>query len=118
MPASPVTPARTPLGAPGLERVLTRWLIPAYVIGVIPPWIIGAWIKTGYQPGLVNGDPQPTRDLIDIFCIGMSLFDATLVFTVGIGCLVVSIMKGPARYADCASATLPVEELDDTRGRG
>ncbi|OZB72230.1 MULTISPECIES: hypothetical protein [unclassified Thiomonas] len=110
MPASPVTPARTPLGAPGLERVLTRWLIPAYVIGVIPPWIIGAWIKTGYQPGLVNGDPQPTRDLIDIFCIGMSLFDATLVFTVGIGCLVVSIMKGPVRWADASYATQQVRE--------
>lgn len=107
-----------PLGTPGLERALTRWLIPAYLVGVGLPWVLGAWLKTRYQPGLVKTDPQPMRDLIDIFCIGISLFDATLVFTVGIGCLVVSIMKGPARYADCASATLPVEELDDPRGRG
>ena len=110
MSAGPVIPPRTPLGAPGLERVFTRWLIPAYFIGVGLPWIVGAWIKTGYQPGLVNGDPQPTRDLIDIFCIGISLFDATLVFTVGIGCLVVSIMKGPVRWADASHATQQVRE--------
>jgi hypothetical protein len=90
---------------PGLERALTRWLLPAYAIGVGLPWLVGAWIKTGYQPGLVQGDPQPTRDLIDMFCIATSLFDATLVFTVAIGCLVVSIMKGPVHRGDSAHAT-------------
>ena len=101
-----------PLGPQGLERTLTRWLIPAYVVGVGLPWVVGAWIKTGYQPGLLKADPQPARDLIDIFCMGICLFDATLVFTVGIGCLVVSIMKGPARYADTARATQPIEDRD------
>lgn len=101
---------RSPLGTPGIERVLTRWLIPAYCIGVGLPWVIGSWVKTRYEPGLVAGDPQPTRDLIDIFCMGVSLFDATLVFTVGIGCLVVSIMKGPVRYADTSHATQQVRE--------
>ncbi|MDD4886397.1 MAG: hypothetical protein PHO64_05660 [Thiomonas sp.] len=110
MSARPVIPPASPLGAPGLERVLTRWLIPAYFIGVGLPWIIGAWIKTGYQPGLVKGDPQPARDLIDIFCISLSLFDAALVFTVGMGCLVVSIMKGPVRWGDASHATQHVRE--------
>lgn len=103
-------PPATPLGPPGLERVLTRWLIPVYAVGVGLPWVIGAWIKTSFQPGLVKGDPQPTRDLIDIFCMGISLFDAALVFTVGIGCLVVSIMKGPVRYGDASHATQQVRE--------
>ncbi|MGC9236600.1 MAG: hypothetical protein ACP5GF_06775 [Thiomonas sp.] len=102
-----------PLQTAGLERVLNRWLIPAYCIGVGLPWIIGAWLKTSYQPGLVEGDPQPTRDLIDIFCLGVSLFDATLVFTVGIGCLVVSIMKGPVRWGDASHATQQVREPGD-----
>ena len=64
------------------------------------------------DPGLLKTDPQPARDLIDIFCMGICLFDATLVFTVGIGCLVVSIMKGPARYADSARATQPTDDRD------
>ena len=106
----PFTPLASTLGPPGLERVLNRWLIPAYCIGVGLPWVIGAWIKTGYQPGLVKGDQQPMRDLIDIFCLSISLFDAALVFTVGIGCLVVSIMKGPVRWADASHATQQAQE--------
>lgn len=98
MPSSPHYPA--PLGQPGFERTLTRWLLPAYFAGVGLPWLVGAWIKTRYQPGLVNGDPQPTRDFIDILSIGIALFDATAVFTVALGCLIVTLMKGPARYAD------------------
>ena len=88
-----------PLGQPGLERTLTRWLIPAYFVGVGTPWLVGAWIKTRYQAGLVN-DPQPMRDFIDIVSMGVALFDATAVFTVALGCLIVTLMKGPARYAD------------------
>ncbi|WP_298293238.1 hypothetical protein [Thiomonas sp.] len=104
-----------PLGTPGLERVLTRWLLPAYAIGVTLPWVVGAWIKTGYQPGLVPGDPQPTRDLIDIVCMGVTLFDATLVFTVAIGCLVVTVMKGPMHRGDSSHATRHGQ--DDERPR-
>lgn len=113
MSARPALPPALPSDPPGLERTLTRWLIPAYIVGVGLPWVIGAWIKTRYEPGLLNTDPQPMRDLVDIFCIGVSLFDATLVFTVGIGCLVVSIMKGPVRWADGSRATQHVREPDD-----
>lgn len=101
MPAAPPLPRYpAPLGQPGLERTLTRWLIPAYLVGVGLPWLVGGWLKTRYQPGLVAGDPQPTRDFIDIVVMGVALFDATAVFTVAIGCLIVTLMKGPARYAD------------------
>ncbi len=97
------------LAEPGLERLVARWLIPAYVLGVTLPWIGAAWVKTRYQPGLV-ADPQPLRDLIDIFAMGLTLIDAIAVFTVAIGCLVVTLMKGPARYADVAQATVPPRE--------
>lgn len=109
MPARPASSS----GTPGLERAITRWLLPAYAIGVTVPWLVGAWLKTGYQPGLVQGDPQPARDLIDMFCMGVSLLDATLVFTVAIGCLVVSIMKGPVLQGDASHATRQVREPDE-----
>lgn len=102
-------PTPSTLAAPGLERRLADWLIPAYLIGVSLPWVVAAWAKTRYQPGLVD-DPQPARDLIDIFAIGVTVFDAAAVFTVAIGCLVVTLMKGPVRYGDDAHATRQVRE--------
>lgn len=51
-----------------------------------------------------------------MFCIATSLFDATLVFTVAIGCLVVSIMKGPVHRGDSANATQQQRDPDE-RGR-
>lgn len=101
--------ASAPFAAPGLERLVARWLIPAYLLGIALPWIGAAWIKTRYQPGLVD-DPQPLRDLIDIFAMGFTLIDAIAVFTVAIGCLVVTLMKGPVRYADAAPCTRPARE--------
>ena len=84
---------------PGLERRIWRKL-PLALIGSIA---IPAGLAIGTRLSPPDGSAYEvarTTASVDIFAIALLLTAVTAVFTVGIGCIVVMIMKGPAYVAD------------------
>lgn len=85
--------------APGLEwqilRRLPRYLVAATVAPLLVA--IGArWFFASDNSAVVAKQLMS----IDIFCIAVAVTAWTAIFTVGIGCLVVHVMKGPGYVAD------------------
>ena len=84
---------------PGLERRLWRKLPLIWVAGTAIPLLVMAILHG-------SSGPQDTMDAVrwlqkmDYIIGGLILFHWTMVLTIGIGCVIVMIMKGPAYVAD------------------
>jgi len=63
------------------------------------PWLIGQWVKTTLQPGLVE-QAERARLLVDFVVIGAMVFGLAVLVTVACGCWIVAVMKGPERAGD------------------
>ena len=84
----------------GLETTLTPWLIPGYFLGVVLPWIVPAWLELTRRPGPSGLHAALQRQTLDMMAVGLTMFDASAVFAVALGCLIVTLMKSRPRYAD------------------
>jgi hypothetical protein len=87
---------RTPCGQ---ERVVLKWLPRILLVGTVLlalPSLGMRWWWSGSQDAEVL-----TRIMtVDIYMIGFVILHWTAVLTVGIGALIVMVMKGPAYVAD------------------
>jgi len=84
---------------PGLEWVILKKLPVIALVGTSLPLMFALLARV-----VIDGDnaAEIAKQIrsIDIFCIASTFVVWTAVVTVGIGCIVVFIMKGPAYAAD------------------
>ena len=92
-----MTPVRR--ASPGLERRLWRKLPLIWIAGTAAPLIVLAFLHSlsGPQDGM---DTVRWLQKLDYIVGGLVLFHWTMVLTVGIGCVIVMVMKGPGYVAD------------------
>ena len=93
-----LTKIRNQRAAPGIERQIWRLLPAAFLASVLGPVAVSAAARL-----LADGTPTEMAKSIataDIFAIAAATTLLTAVFTVGVGCIIVMIMKGPAYVAD------------------
>ena len=84
---------------PGLEMKIWRKL----PLALLASFVIPAGLALGTRLSPPEGSAYEiarTTASVDIFAIAFLLTAVTAVITVGIGCIVVMIMKGPAYVAD------------------
>lgn len=84
---------------PGLEWAILRKLPRMALVATAAPLLLAVMARVVISEG-TPGEIAKQIKSIDIFCIASLLTIWTAVFTVGIGCIVVFIMKGPAYAAD------------------
>ena len=66
--------------------VRTRHRLSAALLAALAlPWLIGAWVKTELQPGLVDRAERAAM-LVDFVVIGTTLFALSAVMTWACGC--------------------------------
>ena len=84
---------------PGLERTILLKL-PLAAVGstVVPLMIIG--LNRWWPTAVVAADAAKRSRMLDYFALGIGITAWTAVLTVGIGCWVVEVMKGPHYEAD------------------
>jgi len=82
-----------------VSHVVKRRLGWAAAGSVTVPWVLAEVAKTAFQPGIAP-DPERTARFIDILAISTGVFALSMVFTVALGCVLVSAMKGPAYFGD------------------
>ena len=84
---------------PGLEREILRRLPKAALVGTLLPLGVAILARLVIDEGSAAEIAKQVRS-VDIFCIASLITIWTAILTVSIGCIVVSIMKGPAYAAD------------------
>jgi len=102
---------------PGLERVILRRLPKALIVGTMIPLSLSGLVRVMPRPAGVDA-AKAILD-VDIFAFASALTFWAAVLTVAIGCIVVTIMKGPAYVADAypvAHANRPRKKNDDDSG--
>jgi hypothetical protein len=84
---------------PGREWVIWRRLPVILTWGTLLPLLV-AWLYWVFEPS--QPSPAQARDQLLVYfrLIGLVVLHWTLVLTVGIGCVIVMLMKGPAYVAD------------------
>jgi hypothetical protein len=92
--------------ASGLEWVIWRKLPLIFLVGTALPLLGLAVLHWLAEPS--NAAAQRSLQMADYIVIGVLVFHWTAVITVGIGCVIVMIMKGPAYAAD----SYPVSHSD------
>jgi hypothetical protein len=98
---------------PGLERRIWRHLPRALVDSIVIPAGLSVAARLLPPDGTAFEVARATRS-VDIFALASGITAVTAVITVGIGCIVVMIMKGPAYLADGdRPATRVPSEPDD-----
>ena len=85
---------------PGIEATLTPWLIPAYFAGIALPGLGALWFHLTQPPGTPAIDTAKFLHIVDMMAFGLAVFDSMAVFTVALGCMIVTLMKARPRYAD------------------
>lgn len=98
---------------PGLEKEILRRLPKAALIGTLVPFATALLARVVIDDGSAAEIAKQIRS-VDIFCIASLITIWTAILTVGIGCIVVFIMKGPAYAAD----SYEVSHADRPRRRG
>lgn len=85
--------------APGLEWALLRRLPRILVVGTLLPLALGAVLMVF---GLDAASPAQSRmvDLWLYMLVGVVTLHWAMALTLGIGCVIVTLMKGPAYVAD------------------
>ena len=96
--------------ASGLEWKLWRKLPVIAVLGTLLPLVVLGLVH-GFADDPANATTLRMLNLADIMVIGVLVFYWTMVLTVGIGCIVVMVMKGPGYAAD----SYPVSHSDAPR---
>ncbi len=95
--------------------VVKQRLAWAAAASVALPWAVGEFAKTFHQPGLDN-DALRNAQFIDILVVGVIVFLLTMVGTVGFGCVITAVMKGPRYFGDAfPSATSNETDARDDR---
>ncbi len=84
--------------ASGLEWMIWRKLPHVFVIGTLLP-LLGLGALHVWTDSSTAADERWLQ-LVDFFVTGLLIFHWTAVLTVGIGCVIVMLMKGPAYVAD------------------
>jgi hypothetical protein len=94
--------------APGIERALWRRLPAILLWGTLLPLLLA-----GARRWWASMSPTPPAEasllLGDYLAFGVVVLHWTLVLTVGLGCVIVMVMKGPAYVADA----YPLEDADE-----
>ena len=74
-------------------RPVRRRALAFTALSFVVPWLLGAWIKLGQQPGLHN-DAERQQLLVDYMVMGAILFCLSMVLTWLIGTWILAVMKG------------------------
>ena len=91
---------------PGLEQRIWRRLPALLLWGTLVPLLLGA-------ANHLIGDETPGTQMRDYALLGTVTLHWSLVLTLGLGCFIVRVMKGPAYVAD--GYTMPRPGIDDVR---
>ena len=97
---------------PGLELQILRRLPRIALVGSLIPVALAVLVRV--LPPAPGVDAAKHIQSVDIFAIAVGITFLTAVFTVAIGAIVVSIMKGPAYVADAYD----VEHSDKPKDEG
>ena len=84
---------------PGLEQQILRKLPRMALVATAIPLLLAVLARLTIDDGTAAEIAKQIKS-VDIFCIASLITIWTAVLTVGIGCVVVYIMKGPAYAAD------------------
>ncbi len=84
---------------PGLEWTLLKRLPRYLVAATAAPLLVAMGARAMYADGAEAVVAKQILS-IDIFCIAIAVTSWTAIATVGIGCVVVHVMKGPGYVAD------------------
>ena len=84
---------------PGLEWKLLKRLPRYLVAATAAPLLVAMGARAVYADGAEAVVAKQILS-IDIFCIAIAVTSWTAIATVGIGCVVVHVMKGPGYVAD------------------
>lgn len=100
--------------APGLEHEVWRRLPAVWLWGTLLPLLaLGAHrLLSAGQPALDPADPAALQ--WEFMLLGLVALHGSLVLTVGLGCFIVRVMKGPAYVADA----YPLPFTEDAAPRG
>ena len=98
--------------ASGLEWVIWRKLPMIFLAGTALPLLGLALLH--WLSDASSAAAQRLLQIVDYIVIGVLVFHWTAVVTVGIGCVIVMVMKGPAYAAD----SYPVSHSDQPRQNG
>lgn len=97
---SPLPPAEPPpVWRPWLTTIQRRRLAWATAASLVLPWLVGELLKLWALPAWGDAGPRAVQ-MVDILVIATTLFLLLATLTVGIGCWIVDVMKGPRRHAD------------------
>lgn len=98
----PARPARDPFRPvrPGWEARISRWLIPGYLLGSGLPLAAALIVHLRRPPGPTPVEWIKHTGVFDAMAMALAVFDASAVFTVALGCLIVTLMKARPRHAD------------------
>ncbi len=83
---------------PGLEWIVLKRLPMALLVGTLVPVAMSVLVRL--LPVADGADPAKSILNVDIFSLAVAVTFWTAILTVAIGCIVVTIMKGPAFVAD------------------
>lgn len=83
----------------GLEWTLWRKLPAITLVGTALPLLVLGLLHVLAEPELSAAEARRLQ-MIDYAVAGLVLFHWSMVLTVGIGCVIVMIMKGPGYVAD------------------
>ena len=86
--------------APGLEHLIWRRLPAILLWGTLLPLALAGANHVLAPAGAGSGACNSALLLWDFTMYGVMLLHWTLVLTLGIGCFIVRVMKGPAYVAD------------------
>jgi len=84
---------------PGMEMKILKLLPKVALVGTAVPALLAVLARLMINDGAAAEIAKQVRS-VDIFCIASLITVWTAIVTVAIGCIVVSIMKGPAYAAD------------------
>ena len=99
---------------PGLEMTILRQLPRVAAIGTSVPILLAVLARLVINEGAAAEIAKQIRS-VDIFCIASVITIWTAILTVGIGCVVVFIMKGPAYAADSYKVSHSDRPRDSSR---
>jgi hypothetical protein len=109
----PTDNPQRPVEPPGLERAIWRKLPHAAIASTLIPILFYLYVLL-FASVPDGGSMEKTVTSAGIAAIAIAVTLWTAIVTVGIGCWIVMVMKGPAKYADSyelSDAEQPREEM-------
>ncbi len=84
----------------GWETRIARWLIPGYLLGAGLPLLAVLAVHLQQPPGPPSVAWIKHTGVFDARAVALAVFLASMVFTLALGCLIVTLMKARPRHAD------------------